>query len=69
MADVDLIDLDSRYVLMTDGKVLPITNFLDSDGDEIDDPREAATCVAGEDGYGWVTIEIFSLDESPVGIH
>lgn len=69
MSDVDLIDLDARYVLMTDGKVLQITNFLDSDGDETDDPYEATVCVAGEDGYGWLTIEIFAKDAHPVGIH
>lgn len=69
MADVELIDLDARYVLMTDGKVLQITTFLDSDGDDTDDPYEATVCVAGEDGYGWFTIEIRMKDASPVGIH
>lgn len=69
MSEVDLIDLDARYVLMTDGKVLQITTFLDSDGDETDDPSEATVCVAGEDGYGWLTIEIFAKDAHPVGIH
>lgn len=69
MSEVDLIDLDARYVLMADGKVLPITHFFDADGDDTDDPYEATACVAGEDGYGWMTIEIHDEDTSPVGIH
>jgi hypothetical protein len=69
MADVDLIALDGGYVLMTDGKVLPITRLADADGDETDDPYEAVVCVAGEDGYGWLTIAIHPENSSPMEVH
>lgn len=69
MADVDIINLRERYALMTDGKVLPITNFMNAGGEETDDPYEAVVCVAGEDGYGWLTIDIYPEDTHPVGVH
>lgn len=55
---VDLVDLDSRTVLLGDGTILPITDFLDGEGDDCE-PREAVFCIAGTDGYGWLDIEIF----------
>jgi len=54
---------------MSDGKVLPITRFADADGDETDDPYEAVVCLAGEDGYGWLTIAIHPEDSSPMEVH
>jgi hypothetical protein len=69
MADVDMIALDGGYVLMSDEKVLPITRMLDIDGSETTDPDAAVVCVAGEDGYGWLRIEIFPGSDDSVGVH
>lgn len=68
-ADVDLISLHGGYVLMSDEKVLPITHMYDSTGEETTDLAAVVSCVAGEDGYGWLSIEIFPEDNSPVGVH
>lgn len=56
--DVDRISLDGRFVVMSDGAILPISNFYDDDGDECE-PVDAVVCVAGTDAAGWYTIEIF----------
>lgn len=61
--DVERICIDSRFVVLTDGEVLPITNFYDDDGDECE-PADATSCIAGRDGYGWVTIEIIDTSET-----
>lgn len=44
----------SRLALLSDGTTVPITNLLDADGDETDDPNEAVSFVAGE-GDRWFT--------------
>ena len=36
---------------------LPITNWLDSNGNECS-PKEACVCVAGDDKYGWWSIDL-----------
>lgn len=68
-ADVDLISLYGGFVLMSDEKVLPITHMYDATGEETADTDAAVSCVAGEDGYGWLSIEIFPEDSPPVGVH
>lgn len=61
--DVERLCLDSRFVLMTDGEILPITKLLDDDGDECD-LAVASACVAGRDGYGWLVIDFFDDGEN-----
>lgn len=57
MADVELINLDTLQVFMTDGRVLPITNMFDCNGDDCD-ADEAVCIVAGIQGYGFLTIDL-----------
>jgi hypothetical protein len=40
-----------------DGRRLPITNFFGRDGEECE-PDEAASAVAGDDDFGWITIDL-----------
>lgn len=47
----------------SDNVVLPVTDWLDTDGEQCD-PEHAVVCVAGEDGYGWLTIELTGELES-----
>lgn len=41
MADVIALNLGQREAFLDDGRTCPITNMLDADGDETDDPEEA----------------------------
>jgi hypothetical protein len=55
--DVELISLRSRFILLRNGVVLPISDFFDRYGDPCD-PDDAASCVAGTDEFGWVSVSI-----------
>lgn len=46
-----------------DGQVLPVTNWLDEDGDDCDED-DAVVCVAGPDRDGfWLTIDFREMEE------
>lgn len=60
---VEMINLDTRTVMMSDGAVLEIVDFFDDDGDECE-PRDATSCVAEKAGYGSLTIDIYPEDEA-----
>ncbi len=49
---VDALKTFARLALLSDGSTVPVTNLYDADGNETDDPNEAATFVAGE-GDKW----------------
>lgn len=55
--DVELVDLVEGYVLAEGSQILPITNYYDDCGDECD-PEDAVAVVAGNDDYGWLSIEL-----------
>jgi len=57
-ATVVAINCVSRQVLLEDGTMIPITNFFDEDGDDCD-PDDAIVIVAGREGFGYLTIELF----------
>ncbi len=42
---------------MRDGLALPITDYLDDEGEPCD-PPDAVAAVAGVDGIGWITFAI-----------
>lgn len=65
-ADAEMINLSCGFVLMSDGESLPITNFLNEDGEECDGDDDAVAVVAGRDDYGYVAIR---LDFYEVTIH
>lgn len=65
MTDV-VLDLTAMVVMVEDGQTIPVTNMLDADGDETDDPMEAVVVVAGPDSTGhWLTITLEALHEQP----
>lgn len=54
---IELISMDGCYVLLEGGTILPVTNWFDDNGDECE-PDDAVSCVAGRDGYGWLSIDL-----------
>lgn len=57
----------ARYSIMHDGKLLPVTNMYDSDGNETSNNFRAYVCVAFDsqlDDGSWVTIS--NLDPGDV---
>lgn len=46
------VSLGQRLAMLTDGQIIPITNMLDCDGDDTDEPSEARAFVAGPDANG-----------------
>lgn len=59
---IDAIHRSRREALRSDGKIVPITRFLDHMGDDTDDVEEAASCVAGSDG-AWFSILLADFPE------
>lgn len=62
------INCGLRQVLLDDGTMIPITNFFDEFGDDCE-PDDALVVVAGNDGFGYLTIELFEDDFGKVTLH
>jgi hypothetical protein len=45
---------DRRYLVLGNGTYLPVTNWVDADGEDCD-PEDAVVGVAGSDDHGWWT--------------
>jgi hypothetical protein len=53
--DICAIHVRQKQAMMTDGSIIPITNFIDHEGEE-SEPEDAVQFVAGPDGDGkWWT--------------
>jgi hypothetical protein len=63
MADVTHVALHDGYVVLDGEFAVAITNMMDEDGDDTDDPDVAVVCVAGDDYYGWYTINLRAIGE------
>lgn len=51
--------IDRGTVITDDGEEIPVTNMLDADGNETDDPLQTVVIVAGPDRDGmWHTIPV-----------
>lgn len=48
---------DGWVVILENRVVLPVTDFLDEDGEDCE-PEDAVICVAGRDDYCWMTIRL-----------
>jgi len=63
---VDGVNLRARLALISDGTTRPITNMLDVDGDETDDPADAVSVVCGgPDAAGrdcWWALDLADYD-------
>ena len=46
-----------KQAILTDNRIIPVTNWFGSDGQECD-PRMAVTCVAGCEDAGWYAIDL-----------
>jgi hypothetical protein len=58
---VCFINRERSFVVMGDDTVIPITNFIDFDGEDCD-PDDAYALVAGDEDFGWLTIEAPDFD-------
>jgi len=56
-----MADQKAGTVLLSDGTVLPITNYFDEWGEDCE-PEDAVTCVAGTDAFGWLSIDLTEFD-------
>lgn len=52
MIDIVAICLKKRAALTSDGDLLPITDFIDRFGEQVDDEAEAFFVIAGPDKTG-----------------
>lgn len=48
--DVEAINLGQRKALLNNGAIVALTNLLDEDGEETDDPSEASAFVCSYNG-------------------
>ena len=51
------VNMGQGMAYLDDGRVVPITNWFDTDGDDCG-PEEAVVCVAGHEDIGWYTIDL-----------
>lgn len=57
LATIEDVDVIRKLVFLDCGEVLPITNFFNAKGEDCD-AFEAVVCVAGNDAFGWITVDI-----------
>lgn len=64
MSEISCVNCALKIAITEDGQSLPITNLIDSNGDECDDVDEAVTCVAGPDKDGmWRVIDFREMEK------
>lgn len=64
--EVHIRRVNDEWLCATDdGELLPVTDWFDEWGENCG-PEDAVTCVAGREGYGWLTIE---LEENLESVH
>lgn len=61
---IEAIHLDRREALRSDGVIVPITKLYDLDGDEVSDPKDALSFVAGSD-KAWFSGLLSAFDGKP----
>lgn len=55
--DVEYVDVTHGQVVMSDGTVLPITDWFDCNGEDCE-PDDAVMVVAGTDDIGWIDVAV-----------
>lgn len=64
--EVEIISRIGRFAITSDGQRLPITNWIDSSGDECES-EDAAFAVAGPTETGqWLSIDLRSFEYGPL---
>lgn len=65
--EITAINRQKAIVLLDTGECLPITHFMDADGDDCGSD-DAVACVAGDDDLGvWFSIDLTAFE--PVEVH
>jgi len=67
IVNVEAVNMTDGYVILEGGRVIPIARYLGPDGLAVADRMEAVVVVAGEEGFGYIEIEVLGID--PVTIH
>ena len=64
MTDIHIVAVNvaARIALASDGRECPVTNLLDSDGDETEDTEAAVTAVVHYADDKWFTILLSEYD-------
>lgn len=65
MLRVVSVNLGRREALLSDGRVVPVTNMLDADGDDTEDPAEAVGFVSGA-GSEWFVDAVSDFEGASV---
>lgn len=65
MSGVVCLNLTRREAVLGDGRVVPVTNLFDADGDETSDPALAVSAVCGE-GLEWYAELLADFDAARV---
>ncbi len=60
------INLEARLLLLDDDTTAPITNMLDNQGHETDDPELAVFVVGGNDAHGWWALRVEDYELAPL---
>jgi hypothetical protein len=63
MPTVEFLNLIDLYVILDDGRKIPINAFMDPDGEDTASLEEAAIILAGNDQVGWFVIPLFDIYE------
>jgi hypothetical protein len=63
--DVHTLNVSGRQAILTDGRVVPITNLFDACGEETDDLDEAVSFVCGE-GDEWFSDLLSSFETAAI---
>lgn len=63
--DVSSANLTKRIAVLTDGRVVPVTNLFDDEGNEVSDPDDAASFVCGE-GATWLACAVGNFDPAAI---
>jgi hypothetical protein len=62
--EVHIRRVNEEWLCVTDdGELLPVVDWFDEQGDHCV-PEDAVACVAGREGYGWITVELEKNFES-----
>lgn len=57
MTDIEAINRRLRIAVLSDGRHVPVTGWMDAAGEDCA-PEAAVACVAGADGVGWWSVDL-----------
>lgn len=63
--DVSSANLTKRIAVLTDGRVVPVTNLFDAEGNDVTEPDDAVSFVCGE-GSTWLACAVEDFDRAVI---